>query len=1039
MFGKTKLYGFAIRETTDGKYELVDLDDSGSEGGKVFAIYDEYNDAYKASKEKNKTVKEQWKALKKDGKTHRVFVEDVLQALTSYVEGMTADKLNGLDPNYSPNSFTLVPILDSDGNPVFHNGVPKTRKVPNLITIVGVKRDQDGRKVSNIPFLEFHGYDNNGKPVFLPRVSSSKNPLTGTEVIREDRVYEVETKKLGHVIAAMDRGELARALRLYRKTMSARREANKLVNSLLGESGQWLNYLPNYIHHAYKRDDKETLKSFEKRMQDWWMYRRKFSEESPTAKARFYPTYYDAAVNKGMEPVSLEIDETMRMWANKTYAALANKVLLSHALLSRDIDGSPLLIPRFNVDEKADEENPEEDEFDVAMPEDVIRKSLENAVAYFNMREPVAKRFVINAKVDPRREWNRLNDWLGKSIYSKKYSDVALRRGSSAFKSVTSWKASSEPKGLLSERSGARNLIKFLEDSGTEIEIRPFGGRNWAAGINRYNQWSKNIGLGLSVFHPVALAESLIGIGGFTWKNMHKLGSRRFYLDMHNQLKLARVHKETTKKWIRNGAIFSTTNPNLEQTLIDKDLISYMKRHDPGDGKISLNPLYHGARAWKLYNEWMNKWLWSGMFPAIKLYAMEHVYEEMTTNFDLRGVAYNESALRRDIASLINDAFGGQNWDKYLWATPAARQWLHMIVFAPDWTISALNISGVVNLPLISEVVRPNQSMAQRDWQVRKYWPGMVGITMTMIPQAIQAAIYMAFGGDPDEGDSFWIGNNEQDKNGVLGIRGLGGHIDITPLVRKLGWVPVVGYKGGETGKRRVYLRFAKQATEVFEGWAQVPFTTAMNKSSAAVRTAWEQMTGSNTAQWDLGFKDGGLRGFLVGNDGSIFDSRFAYIGRKFIPMSIMSVLDGRPTTFFAPTQRGQSKYVAVTQMTQILEAYANKGVYDRIASNPEYMMNLEALAPEVLNAARRNGYEPVEILKRAKSHVLSGLYKDFFIALNNGDFKELDDISKRIIRVGGKLESLLKSMELRAKSTTSRRMTPEMELLVRQVFYGKK
>ena len=421
----------------------------------------------------------------------------------------------------------------------------------------------------------------------------------------------------------------------------------------------------------------------------------------------------------------------------------------------------------------------------------------------------------------------------------------------------------------------------------------------------------------------MALLESLIASGGLNGKNLARAmlpwESLKWQREVGNMRRIALADPELAGKWAKHGMQLSffdrnlSQNPNFQNNEFMKDLKAIE------DWNVPI--LKQGVRWGGAAHKWVNDWLWMNFFPSIKLYAAEQMLTELTENFEARGVSKSRDEIMDTVAKTMNDAFGGQNWDQYLWATPEMRQLLHLMWFAPDWTLSAINISGMGNLPGLKQLIGENQSDMQKEWELKRYWPAMSVIVMTAIPQAVQMAVLAAarsLPGPDDEDDKYFLFQNEIGKSGIAGS-GIGGHIDMTPLLRKLGWIPLIGYEGGDTGKRRVYLRWAKQASEIFEGWAGHPLRTFKSKQSSAVRAAYEQITGTNSATWELGFKDKSLLGGLFEGKKGLRDGRLTYLARHFAPMSLLTILDGRPTTFFAPASRGKSLYGASKELQEVM------------------------------------------------------------------------------------------------------------------------
>jgi len=293
---------------------------------------------------------------------------------------------------------------------------------------------------------------------------------------------------------------------------------------------------------------------------------------------------------------------------------------------------------------------------------------------------------------------------------------------------------------------------------------------------------------------------------------------------------------------------------------------------------------------------------------------------------------------------------------------------------------------------------RHRLSAVGRDQIMRRYWPAMTAIVLYGLPHALQYAVYMAYG-DDDEGDVPFPHMNEWGKQT---------HVDLTPILRKL-----PGYKGGETGRRRAYIRWGKQAYEVFQGWLRNPADTALRKTSSVVRTAMEQTTGMTTSGWELPFRGQGLAGWISA-EGSVGKGRAAYIAEKFLPISILPVLRGELSSFIAPMSRGASLGRVTVNMHKILEGYANPEVWNKVAGNAGMEENLADLMAGQFHAAERNGVDGEEAFKRALSRVKGQWYREFFLALNHEQPRRLERAAHAVIRLGVAEETFTKAMERR-------------------------
>jgi hypothetical protein len=273
----------------------------------------------------------------------------------------------------------------------------------------------------------------------------------------------------------------------------------------------------------------------------------------------------------------------------------------------------------------------------------------------------------------------------------------------------------------------------------------------------------------------------------------------------------------------------------------------------------------------------------------------------------------------------------------------------------------------------LGDLVGTGISREARRWSITKHWPGMVTFMM-LWPNAIQAAIYLAFKGNPDDHDEIFAAWNEKDKRF---------NVDVTPMFRTLGWV------SKDNPKERIYMRFAKQAWEVVD-IVEDPLGTAMGKSSAMVKMALEQMTGVDGMGKPLPFKNEDFwTGLFASEDGWI-GGRAATIGGKFVPMSILSWLGGKPPSWLAPTSKGMVQNKAMYAAREILNAYADPSLWDKITKKDGYEKKLDTLIPEIIDAAERNGVDTKKMLTAANATVRSKYYDKFFRALNRGNETEM-------------------------------------------------
>jgi len=181
-------------------------------------------------------------------------------------------------------------------------------------------------------------------------------------------------------------------------------------------------------------------------------------------------------------------------------------------------------------------------------------------------------------------------------------------------------------------------------------------------------------------------------------------------------------------------------------------------------------------------------------------------------------------------------------------------------------------------------------------------------------------------------------------------------------------------------------------------------------------KIAMEQVLSKNSAWWDMPWVNAESSGFFH-VDGEFAGSRAAAIAEKFVPLSLLSLLQDRPSTFFAPTKQGTSKYVAVEKMSKLLSAFADKGVSAELNKNGALRKTTHRVVADYLEAVRRNGYDPKKVMQEAMSkargrHNLA-VYQE--LRKKSPSDRVLIEESENLRRLNGSLtRNLFRSLEQR-------------------------
>ena len=706
---------------------------------------------------------------------------------------------------------------------------------------------------------------------------------------------------------------------------------------------------------------------------------RSASEEASQAGHREYTTYEEAAVVGGLIPVTLNAADLIGKWQNSVSEVARNKRYFTLAALSTDALGRSVFIPlRGDPQIQYDEDHKEvrKELKDVSVNRDNGFRVLENLIRFASSvaaRDPdktvVFNRTSINRTQSP---WDQirqvLNDFPGGG------TDGAANLRAQGFEFIPTpgfnmegvWVAEGAPAGLL----------KHITSRGADDIKTPLL-RGVVKGILWFNNFTKSLAISVSAFHHVALYESYIATYGLNVKDnpltawgKDVKGPARFmpfgagriwnkYKQMSDP-KNGLVHQ-----WVGDGLVVDMGSIDVRHNSLDNFIAGAAKVASRSIVGRPLAPVLNTLLRAKQLND---NFLWNVVHPAIKLEVAEHVYEAMKDDPVTMGITDKE--IREDVARYVNDAFGGQEWEQYVWANPFARAMAELLFFAPDWTISALNASGLPEL--VAKVTGTPNPLAKRNastlaerQKLTKYWPAFGALVLFGVPSVVQALIYEAFG-DPDEGDERWVQNNE---------KGRKAYVDITPIIRAM------GLRYGSTNHRRTYLRWGKQAWEV-GGWITDPRHTAFGKTSMAVKTVLEQMIGKNSAFWEMPWEKSDTAGIFQVN-GRFTDSRSYALLTKFVPMSVQAMIVDRPTSFFAPVKLGHSKHEAVVAMAKLIYSYADNKAAENVRKKPRVRAAYESMSQDILDAAELNGYSRKTVFAEAVRKARSRLYQETFAELS--------------------------------------------------------
>jgi hypothetical protein len=730
-------------------------------------------------------------------------------------------------------------------------------------------------------------------------------------------------------------------------------------------------------------------------------------EESGRSEGRAYTSYEEAGIQGGFVPESMQMTRRFTHWQSTVSEVIRNKKYITFGSTVLDVNNEMAMIPiKSSIDRERDKDTSVSTEQSYAV--------LDALLKFFNtFQKYQAEPLKLDPTLDPWVQIEKLVSENNEELRTRGFTPVEMP----GFNISTMWVRDGAPAQLLEHITS-----KGLEDLRQSHRAL----YNVLSSVKAFNQFTKTLALGLSFFHHFALSESYAAAYGLTARNplltpFHLVSHIKRLRNLYKSLK---EDPRLLNTWTNMGLVANIAPFDAAVGTFDKTIDRWIE----GAGKVPILRQIGGGplKAVRALKRWNDRFLWEGMQPAMKVQLAEDLLSRALANPDFAEVPATQ--LMQDIAQYVNDAFGGQEWTQYVWANPRNRDILQALMFAPDWTISALNIAGVPNV--VESITGSQTWLSKRTYtnmheqqMIEYYWPAFILITLVGVPAAVQAAIYMTMG-NPDEGDKPFIWMNEQGRES---------YIDITPLWRAL------GQKYGVTNKRRAYLRWGKQGYEVL-GWFEAPVHTLLAKSSMSVKVALEQVFNKNSAWWDMPWAEAEGFNLFTSDDGKWTKGRLWSLGEKFVPMSVSTLIQDKPASFFAPTRLGTSKFESVKNLVSVIEAYTEAEAHGDTPSAVTIRKNLDQLAAHIIDGAVLNGYTRDQVMSEAAGKVRNRLSIMVFAELNRSAGpreKELEELVRRYKRADGAVKNLMTSVRTHVKQGNVK-FKPEMARSVMAAWFAE-
>jgi hypothetical protein len=526
----------------------------------------------------------------------------------------------------------------------------------------------------------------------------------------------------------------------------------------------------------------------------------------------------------------------MEQWDSTVSKIMTNRLLFNGLASMTDVGGNPVIVPE-RPTTTADTEGAA-GLIDEDKAEDILTQLVASARSYYT-ENPQAGEFDWTRRLD-MDVWGAINSFIkhheGKTDRTKNLmEDLGYKKieAKTAFgmRRQAFWVVKGPAEQVVKHLIGQNFSELAQEDKKYAVLSK----------ILAFNRLIKTINVGFSAFHHFALMESYLADTGWTplawWravKNM--LNAKKDYEALYEDATRAAA-------WVEHGLELSVVPMDVDLNALNAIGLWVADKFDDS------NLRWMGARTRQLINfkTAFDNFLWHKMLPTMKMQMAEEALESLRGTGIIDGMSKSkvdittstleemqaESKAMEDIAKYVNDALGSQEWTQYLWATPYARDVMNLLMFAPDWTISALNISGVPEMA--------TKAVGKGNWlgyqpnsefgtfrRATRYWLGFFGWIFLGVPSALQAAVTAALGDDDDD-DKWFTWQNEE------------GHkfdVDLTPIIRR-----IAKDQGKLAPTRRTYLRPGKQMREVGH-WLKDPLATIAGKSSPLARGMFTGTTG---------------------------------------------------------------------------------------------------------------------------------------------------------------------------------------------------
>lgn len=397
----------------------------------------------------------------------------------------------------------------------------------------------------------------------------------------------------------------------------------------------------------------------------------------------------------------------------------------------------------------------------------------------------------------------------------------------------------------------------------------------------------KKTWLSISLFHHSALGETGIATIGIWNTAKVSFDFPKIYKALAHGDYAVFQKEQAARRWIKAGLQLGAT-ADIPVHRIQTALNTFAT-------KTNNIPVLNKATEFiATFNELWDKALWNYYHDTLKLFACEH----LGVNIDVNS---NVEKQEQEIVQLVNDTFGGQNWDT-LMVSPRTLQIASWGLLSPDWSIStvrqALSPTGAGS---IHKETRPLRSKLGRLFWLKALLYFGIGINLLNIANRKADKVK-----NPDK---------YKDYNDLW---------DYTMFNNSIGHKTHLFMGRYKDGTER-YLRWGKQFREVpellFDETGFSPLTATTKKVGGKIAPVPQTVSTVLTGHSLSGFK---VREIADTKGWERTFNTFKYLATSPLPFSTRSIMDEKKEFHLSdmamPSSKGMTKYKTVELFKAAIE-----------------------------------------------------------------------------------------------------------------------